>query len=125
MDYLISIIGAGVSVFIAVAGVILNYVFSIKLKEKALKEEQYIGYFNALHNLGTDNYNNEFKSQYTAQRDRLIIIASPKVIKAIVDFESNIGNKEEENKHFNIVVKAIRKDLKKSNKNLPNLSLKK
>lgn len=125
MEIIISILGALTAIIVAVVGALLSYRSSNKLQILELKEEHYIAYVAALHNLGSNNTKDEYIQQYTFCRDSLLLVGSEEVINAILIFEKNaIGKKcEKQDHYFTAIIKAIRKDLKLKDKDFPHISL--
>lgn len=127
MELTISIIGAVVAIIVSVVGAYLANRNSIILQTRKLKESHYINYVSSLHNLCAYNDNKEVVAEYVKARDVLFTVATTEVISRIIEFEHYVdGCKTNDNhdKHLTLVIEAIRKDLKLSNKNLPLLYFK-
>lgn len=124
MELYISLIGAIVAVIVALLGAILANKNSIILQTRKLKEEHYLLFIEALHNLATDNKN---LNKYVFARDKLLLIASEDVIIELFKFENEAIGKSSKihDEYLTNLLKAIRKDLKLKNKNIPILNLKK
>ena len=122
MELIISLMGATVAILVSFLGAYFANRNSIILQTRKLKEDHYIAYVEALHNFATDNSNQEYHKKYTFYRDKLLLIASKKVIIALLNFEINMHN-DTNNKYMSLLIKAIRSDLKLSNYKLPILSL--
>jgi hypothetical protein len=124
MDVLISIIGALTAITVSFIGAAFANRNSIVLQGRKLKEDHYIGYIEALHNLASDNNNVDFTKKYTFARDKMFIIADEKVIIKMIGYEKNVRT-EQHDYYLTELIKAIRQDLKIKNKNLPLIHLKK
>lgn len=122
MELYISIIGAIVAIGVAILGSILTNGNNIKLQKRKLKEEHYIAYISALHNLATAPTNNEFLSKYTYYKDELMLIANEDVIKRLLEYEYDFQHGGPQEKSYTNLIKAIRHDLALKNKDLPILS---
>lgn len=127
MDIIISIIGALSAIIVAAIGAFLANKNSNTLQIRKLKEEHYISYIEALHNLASDNNNPKTIKEYTYHRDKLLIIGSEKVIQCIIQYEELAVGKDRNlhDKYLTNIVKAIREDLKIKDKNFPPVYLKK
>ncbi|MEA4853502.1 MAG: hypothetical protein VB082_04390 [Christensenella sp.] len=127
MEILISVLGAISAILVSVTGAILANRNSNMLQLRKLKEDHYISYIEALHNLATDNHNKELTSKYTYYRDKLLIVGSETVVKCILLYENEAVGKANElhDKYLTDIVKAIRKDLNIKDKDYPNIYLKK
>ncbi len=113
MDILISVIGA-----------IFSNKNNNKLQLRKLKEDHYVSYIEALHNLAANNTDNNCVSKYTYSRDKLFIVGSEKVVKSILVFEEkSIGKSTNlHDKYLTDIIRAIREDLKIKDKNFPNVN---
>ena len=127
MEIVISIIGALSAVAVATVGAFMANKNSNVLQIRKLKEEHYISYMEALHNLATDNNDRELVSKYTYHRDKLFIVGSEKVIRCILKYEEKAVGKDNNlhDEYLTDIVKAIRNDLKIKDKKFPNIYLKK
>lgn len=126
MEIYISLIGATVAIIVSIIGAILANKNNITLQTRKLKEEHYIAYIEALHNLASNNDESTVK-KYVFQRDKLFLIASEDVIRKMIIYENEGVNKTSEihDKYLTELLKAIRADLKLKNNNLPNIFFKK
>lgn len=127
MEIIISVIGAISAVIVAVIGAFITYQHNNDVQIYKLKEEHYILYMEALHNLATNNENEEYIKKYTYYRNKLLIVGSESVIKAILKFEKEaVGKKSNlHDEYLTTLLKEIRKDLKIKDKEYPNIHLKK
>jgi hypothetical protein len=123
IELFISVIGAIVAIVVSILGAILANKNSIILQTRKLKEEHYVCFLESLHNLASDNSKVEYLQKYTFARDKLLLIANEQVIDKLFEYENNLNN--EHDKYLTELIKAIRKDLKLGNRNLPILFLKK
>ncbi len=125
MNLYISIIGAIVAVLVSIIGAILAKNNNIILQTRKLKEEHYIAYIEALHNLAANNNDATTVREYAYMRDKLLLIASEDVIVKLIKFENEAIGKycEKQDEYLTELYKSIRKDLKLKNKNLPILNL--
>jgi len=124
---LISIIGALAAILVSVIGALLANRNTIILQTRKLKEEHYIAYIEALHNLAAENKNNDFVRNYVFARDKLLLIASETVINKMILYEEKAVGKENNlhDQYLTELIKSIRKDLKIIDKSFPNIYLKK
>src|SRR5580698_2639455 len=110
---LISIIGATSAIFVSFIGAYLANRNSIVLQTRKLKEDHYVSYIEALHNLAAENENIKFMEKYVLSRDKLLLIASEDVIKKIISYEEEAVGKEKpkqlHDKYLTEVIKAIRR----------------
>ena len=127
MELIIAIIGAISAIIIAIIGAILSYRHNNALQVLKLKEEHYVSYIEALHNLCVYNTDKEYISKYTYCRDKLLIVGSEDVVKAILLYEEEGVGKTNElhDKYITDIVINIRKDLKIKDKQYPNIYFKK
>lgn len=123
----IAVIGALVSISISIVGALLSINNSITLKTRELREDHYVRYVEALHNLASNDKSDEYQCDYTFARDKLFIIASENVVKSILDYEEKGVGKENllHDEYLTKVIRAIRNDLKIKDKNFPTIYLKK
>jgi len=126
---LISIIGAVTAIAVSLVGAWLANRNSIVLQTRKLKEDHYVSYVEALHNLAAENENMKFMEKFVMARDKLLLIASEDVIKKMLAYEEEaVGKnipKEVHDKYLTEMIKAIRKDLKIIDKDFPNIYFKK
>ena len=127
VEIIISALGAITAILVAITGAVLSNKNNNILQLRKLKEEHYISYIEALHNLAANNSNSEAVSKYTYHRDKLLIVGSEEVVKCILKYENEaVGKKNDlHDKYLTDIVKAIRKDLKLQDKNYPSIYLKK
>jgi hypothetical protein len=120
----ISIIGATAAIIVSVIGAFLANKNSIILQTRKLKEEHYVAYIEAVHNL-TENTTESIK-RYVYERDRLFIIASEEVVRNVIKYEEEGVGKgaNTHDKYLTELVKSIRKDLKLSDKDFPKIYFK-
>lgn len=126
-EVFISIIGATTAVTVSIVGAWLANKNSIVLQTRKLKEEHYVAYIEALHNLATEVKNKELTKNYVFARDKLFLIASEDVIRKILLYEEEAVGKANNlhDKYLTELVKEIRKDLKIKDKDFPTIYLKK
>ncbi|MCW3127926.1 MAG: hypothetical protein JWO03_3584 [Bacteroidetes bacterium] len=127
MALYISILGALSAILVSFIGAWLSNRNNIVLQTRKLKEEHYISYIEALHNLGLDAANPELLRKYIFERDRLILIASEEVVRKMLLFEEKVMGKlnAQNAMYLTQLIKAIRSDLKLGNKNFPEIEFKK
>lgn len=127
MEIVISVFGAISAIIVAIIGAVLSNKNSNILQLRKLKEEHYISYIEALHNLAANNSSKDAIIEYTYHRDKLLIIGSEEVVKSILRYENEAVGKEtgRHDEYLTYIVKAIRKDLKIKDKNFPQVYLKK
>lgn len=125
MNLLISILGATTAILVSLIGAWLANKNSIVLESRKLKENHYVMYIEALHNLAANNDKKEFLDKYTFARDKMFIIAHEKVIKKMVDYENNLKLLDKHDLYLTELIKAIRQDLKIVDKEFPQINLKK
>jgi len=127
IEMFISIIGAITAVTVSIIGAWLANRNSIVLQTRKLKEEHYVAYMEALHNLATEDNNKALIKNYVFARDKLFLIANETVIKKILLYEEEAVGKLNplHDKYLTDLVKAIRKDLKMNDKDFPLIYLKK
>ena len=123
MELFISLLGAFVAIGVAILGAIFTNRNNIRLQKRKLKEEHYIAYVSALHNLATTNKNEDFKNVYTHSRDELMLFANVDVINKLLEYERAFQNGSFQEEAYTNLIKAIRKDLNLKNKDLPQLGL--
>ncbi len=127
MEIIISVLGAISAIIVAIIGAILSNKNSNMLQLRKLKEEHYISYIEALHNLAANNSSRDAISKYTYHRDKLLIVGSEEVVNSILQYENKAVGKESNlhDEYLTDIVKAIRKDLKIKDKAYPHIYLKK
>lgn len=118
---LISILGAVSAISVSVVGAWLANRNNVILQTRKLKEEHYVSYIEALHNLVSDNHKHEYLEKYVFVRDKLFLIASENVIKDMLQFENNgVGpDATVHDKYLTDLIKSIRMDLKIVDKDFP------
>jgi len=121
MEVYISIIGAIVAIGVAILGAILTNSNNIELQKRKLKEEHYMAYISALHNLATNPSSKDFHDRYTYSRDELMLIANEDVIKKILKYEDDFQHGGPQEISYTNMIKAFRLDLALKNKDLPTL----
>jgi hypothetical protein len=126
-EIIISILGAVSAISLSIVGAWLANKNSIVLQTRKLKEEHYVAYIEALHDLGEENSSNLAVRKYVFARDKLFLIASEDVIIKMIKYEEDaVGKKNPlHDKYLTELVKAIRRDLKINDKNFPQIYLKK
>lgn len=127
MEIVVAVIAGLFSVCVAIFGAVFINVNNIKLQTRKLKEEQYVNYIEAVHELAEDNKSVEALKSYTLHRDKMFIVASERVVIAMLEYESvAVGQKNQEHdKYLTELVKEIRKDLSIRDKSYPQIYLKK
>lgn len=127
METIISILGAISAILVAVVGAVLANNNSNRLQIRKLKEEHYILYIEALHNLAAKNSDRESVSKYTYHRDKLLVVGSEEVVRKILLYENEAVGKANNlhDKYLTDIIKAIRKDLKIKDRKYPDVYLKK
>jgi hypothetical protein len=123
---LISVIGALSAIIVSLIGARLAYRNSIVLQIRKLKEEHYISYIEALHDLAAENENQENMKKYVFTRDKLFIIADEAVIKKMITYEiEGVGKPNDlHDKYLTELIKSIRTDLKLKNDDFPRVYFK-
>ena len=127
MGITISILGAISAIFVSFIGAWLANRNSIVLQTRKLKEEHYVNYLEAIHNLAAENNNKNVTKSYVFARDKLLIIASEEVILRMIQYEENAVGKQtnSHDEYLTELIKAIRSDLKLRSKKFPQIYLKK
>jgi len=123
----ISIFGAITAIAVSIIGAWRANRNSIILQTRKLKEEHYVAYIEALHNLAASNKDRKCVKDYVFVRDKLFLIASEEVIRKMIDYEEKAVGKENSShdEYLTELVKAIRKDLKINDSKFPTIYLKK
>jgi len=126
-ELIISILGAITAIIVSIVGAWLSNKNNVTLQLRKLKEEHYISYIEALHNIAADNHDKEAIERYVFSRDKLFIMASENVIRKMIKYEEEAVGKQN-NLHdvfLTELIKAIRKDLHINDKDFPIVYLKK
>ncbi len=126
MEIVVAIIASLFSICVAIFGAVFINLNNVKLQTRKLKEEHYVRYIESVHNLAEDNKSIQALKEYTFHRDKMFIVASEKVVKAMLEYE-NVAvskNSSEHNKYLTRLVMAIRKDLSIRDKSYPEIYLK-
>ncbi len=123
---IISILGAASAIIVSIIGAWLANKNSITLQTRKLKENHYVRFMEALHELAATNSKEAIKN-YVFARDKLFLIANENVIKKIIDYEEKGVAKPPKihDKYLTELIKEIRKDLKIKDKHFPQVYLKK
>ena len=125
MNFYISLLGALTAIIVSLIGAWFAIRNSIVLESRKLKEDHYVKYIEALHNLASDNNKVEYVKNYTFARDKMFIVAHENVVNKMLDYENNIKSLEKHDLYLTELIKAIRKDLKITDKKFPLIYLKK
>jgi hypothetical protein len=127
ISLLISIVGAAAAIVVSIIGAWLANRNSIILQTRKLKEEHYVAYIEALHNLMAENSNKESTKDYVFARDKLFLIANEEVIKRMMTYEHETADKQNDLHDYYLteLIKAIRIDLEIKDENFPNIYFKK
>ncbi len=127
MEIVVAVIAGMFSVCVAIFGAVLVNVNNTKMQTRKLKEEHYVNYLEAIHNLAEDNKSSQALKAYTLHRDKMFIIASEDVVKSMLKYENVAVGKSsnEHDKYLTQLIIEIRKDLKIKDKNYPQIYLKK
>ncbi|MBS1532159.1 MAG: hypothetical protein JSU01_17790 [Bacteroidetes bacterium] len=123
---LISILGALSAITVSVIGAWYANRNNIVLQTRKLKEDHYISYVEALHDLVANNQGKDVIKTYVFARDQLLIIASEEVIEKILLYEEGaVGSPGDVNDTLlTEIIKSIRRDLKIEDKNSPKIFFK-
>ncbi len=126
MDIVVAIIAGLFSICVAIFGAVFININNLKMQTRKLKEEHYVRYLEAVHNLAEDNKNVQALKEYTLHRDKMFIVASEKVVKAMLEYEDiAVGkNSKDHDKYLTLLVIEIRKDLSIRDKSFPQIYLK-
>ena len=124
---LISIMGAISAIAVSFIGAWLANRNTIILQTRKLKEDHYVAYIEALHNLMAENSNKESTKDYVFARDKLFLIANEEVIKKMMVYEHETAGRQNDLHDYFLteLIKAIRIDLQIKDENLPNIYFKK
>jgi hypothetical protein len=132
--FMIQVIIAAIGLLAAVITASLFYYFTkkhqLKMEERKLKEEYYKSFIKALSDVAIDNFDDEAQKRLSEGFNSLIIIASPNVVKELMDFHDFIRPQnttiprdsaewliEHDNK-LRILVKTMREDIYGKEKNI-------
>lgn len=118
---LISILGALSAISVSFIGAWLANRNNLVLQTRKLKEDHYITYIEALHDLNADHDGVDVVKKYVFARDKLFIIASEEVIRRLMLYEEallKVSDREKE-VYLTELVKSIRHDLKLKDKSFP------
>lgn len=89
---MVPIVVASISLLASVITASLSYYFTkkhqLKIEEKRLKEEYYKSFIKALSDVAIDNYDEEAQERLSEGFNSLIVIASPKVVKKLMEFHN-------------------------------------
>ena len=123
---IISILGAASAITVSFLGAWFANKNSMILQTRKLKEEHYITYIEALHELAATN-SKEAVGKYVFARDKLFLIANERVIKKMLKYEEEaVGKQNDLHDHFlTELIKEIRKDLNLNDRDFPKIYLKK
>lgn len=124
---LISILGAISAIIVSFIGAWTANRNNMVLQTRKLKENHYIAYIEALHNLTSNNQDKKALKDYVFARDKLFIIANEDVINKILLFEDKAVGKPNDlhDLYLTDIIKSIRKDLKILDKKFPKVGFKK
>lgn len=123
---LISIIGALTAVIVSIIGAWWANRNNLVLQTRKLKEDHYITYIEALHELIADNDGKDVVKKYVLARDKLFIIGSESVIRKLMSYEEVFGKipSIELEVYLTELIKSIRSDLKLIDKDFPKIYFK-
>lgn len=126
MEIVVAIIAGLFSICVAIFGAVFINLNNVKLQTRKLKEDHYVRYIESVHNLAEDNKSVQALKEYTLHRDKMFIVASEKVVKAMLEYENvAVGkNSSEHDKYLTRLVVEIRKDLSIRDKSYPQIYLK-
>lgn len=126
MEIAVAIIAGLFSICVAIFGAIFLNVNNLQMQTRKMKEEHYVRYLEAVHNLAEDNKNIKALKEYTLHRDKMFIVASEKVVRAMLEYEETaVGkNSNEHDKYLTALIIEIRKDLNIRDKTFPQVYLK-
>jgi hypothetical protein len=124
---LISIIGALSAITVSILGAWYANRNNIVLQTRKLKEDHYVAYIEALHNaVASRNKGKVALKEIAFARSKLFIIASEEVIEKLLLYEKEgdieiAKSLDVHNIHLTELIKSIRKDLKITDKNFPEI----
>lgn len=126
-EILISVLGAITAIAVSVIGAWFTDRNTIILQTRKLKEQHYVAYIEALHDLAGNNSDSQAIKKYVFARDKLFLIANENVIKRMMIYEEEAVGKESNvhDEYLTELIKSIRKDLKIKDKKFPKIYLKK
>lgn len=87
MEIVVAIIAGLFSICVAIFGSVFININNAKLQTRKLKEEHYVRYLEAMHNIAEDNKSIQALKAYTLHRDKMFIVASEDVVKAMLLYE--------------------------------------
>jgi hypothetical protein len=124
---IISVLGALSAITVSIIGAWYANRNNIVLQTRKLKEDHYVSYMEALHELASDNKSKDVVNKYVFARDKLFIIASEEVIRNMLLYEEEAVGKSNDlhDTYLTNLIKSIRKDLKINDKKFPKVYLKK
>lgn len=122
----ISILGALTAIIVSTIGAYLANRNSVILQIRKLKEEHYTSFIELLH-IHAANDTEESLRNFVLARDKMLLIASEKVIKKMIEYENKGVGKpfETHNIYLTELIKSIRMDLKLKDKDFPIINFKK
>jgi hypothetical protein len=128
------IIIASIGLLASVITASLSYYFTkkyqSKMEERKLKEEYYKSFIKAFSDVAIDNFNDEAQKRLSEGFNSLIIIASPNVVKELMEFHDFIRPQNttiprdsaewliEHDNRLRILVRAMREDIFGKEKNI-------
>jgi hypothetical protein len=121
----ISMLGAISAITVSLIGAWFANRNNLILQTRKLKEDHYVSYIEALHNLASNNEIKEIVQKYVFVRDKLFLIASEDVIKKMLFYEEEGRLTDLHDFYLTELIKAIRKDLRIKDKDFPVIYLKK
>ncbi|MGN0732553.1 MAG: hypothetical protein ACI4LC_00080 [Emergencia sp.] len=126
MEIVVAIIAGLFSISVSIFGAVFINLNNVKLQTRKLKEEHYVRYIESVHNLAADNSSTNALREYTLHRDKMFIVASEKVITAMLEFEEKAFGKkcDKQDEYLTNLVEEIRKDLSIRDKSFPQIHLK-
>lgn len=126
MEIVVAIIAGLFSICVAIFGAVFININNLKLQTRKLKEDHYVRYIESVHNLAEDNKSIQALKEYTLHRDKMFIVASEKVVKAMLEYETAAVGKSstEHDKYLTRLVIEIRKDLSIRDRSYPQIYLK-
>ena len=128
------IIIASIGLLASVITASLSYYFTkkyqSKMEERKLKEEYYKSFIKAIGDVAIDNFNDEAQKRLSEGFNSLIVIASPNVVKELMEFHDFIRPQNtniprdstewliEHDNRLRVLVKAMREDIFGKEKNI-------